>query len=589
VACVLGGCSLDALELAGPTDQRVLIERAPTAPPRSDGRPRLLVLALDGVDRALLYDLLRAGALPELEALLGGRDGTAFPHAVLADGLLATLPASTVPAWVTAFTGLPPAVHGIPGNEFFIRERRELAVPVTGAVEDGTGTVRCYTDEYLAGYRSAASVYERMRLCDPHVLIWSAMQHFHPGADRLLLTDRSIVVEALRATVEDLVEKNLGDEDARAFFEAVDDEIVDQVIEALDEDGPPPDVLTVYLSGADMFAHVAKAGPDRARRAYLTEVLDPLFGDLHRALAAHGALADRWIVVTADHGHTEVLDDDAHSLATGDDDEPDAVLRAAGFRVRPFEIEVPAGADFQAVLGYQGAMAYVYVADRSTCPAPGTACDWTRPPRFVEDVLPVADAFFTSDRDGRPVPALAGTLDLVLTRRPVPVAEVDLPFEVYVGGGRLVPVEAWLRAHPHPAYVALPERLRDLAVGPVGERAGDVVLIARNADATDPAGRWYFSSPVRSHHGSPSRRDGEVPLVVAHPSYAAADVAALVDRVLGPSPTQQRVTDVLLALRYADSTGTACLARTPPPGTARVHTTPRPERPPAVRSRRRPD
>ncbi len=108
------------------------------------------------------------------------------------------------------------------------------------------------------------------------------------------------------------------------------------------------------------------------------------------------------------------------------------------------------------------------------------------PPRFHEDVLPVAEAFFRANRDGSYVPQLRGTLDLILTRRPAPPAEDDAPFEVYVGGGRLVPVEAFLEAHPWPTYVELASRLRDLAAGPHGERAGDVVLLANNGNRSRP-------------------------------------------------------------------------------------------------------
>jgi hypothetical protein len=46
--------------------------------------------------------------------------------------------------------------------------------------------------------------------------------------------------------------------------------------------------------------------------------------------------------------------------------------------------------DYQTTVAYQGAFAYVYLADRSTCPREGDRCDWSRPPRLEEDVLPVA-------------------------------------------------------------------------------------------------------------------------------------------------------------------------------------------------------
>ena len=92
-------------------------------------------------------------------------------------------------------------------------------------------------------------------------------------------------------------------------------------------------------------------------------------------------------------------------------------------------------------------------------------------------------------------------------------------------------------------------RLRDLAVGKHGERAGDVLLIAHNGDRDDVKQRYYFADLYRSWHGSPSRQDSEVPFIVAHPRYTASALAARLDGHLASAPYQQKVTDILLDLR----------------------------------------
>lgn len=97
-----------------------------------------------------------------------------------------------------------------------------------------------------------------------------------------------------------------------------------------------------------------------------------MFGRLRQALEKSGFLEDSYIVVTSDHGLTDVRPDDRNSLGMERDDEPAALLRGAGFRPRPFQLEIRDDHDFNAVLAYQGGMAYVYVADRSTCREPGT-------------------------------------------------------------------------------------------------------------------------------------------------------------------------------------------------------------------------
>ena len=353
-------------EMLASGDQQRL-PAAASAVPASAGEPSLLLLALDGVDRALLYDMLRAGKLPALARLLHG-EGGAFPHAHFDDTLLSTLPSSTIAAWATVFTGEPPARHGVPGNEFFIRETRELAAPAPVSIADPSPVLAIYTDGYANALLRAPTIYQQLRARRPDASAWVSLSQFYAGASRLLLADRTVVADAFQGLLDGVVG------DGPGLYAELDEEVVDTLIEALREE-PPPHVITLYLTGTDHYAHVHEQGPDPARREYLSQVVDPLLDRLRNALEARDALEDRYVVVTSDHGHTAVVHDDRHALSTGESDDPPAVLRAAGFRVRPFELEVDEDSDFQAVIAYGGAMAYVYLADRSTCSEPGQPCD----------------------------------------------------------------------------------------------------------------------------------------------------------------------------------------------------------------------
>lgn len=142
---------------------------------------------------------------------------------------------------------------------------------------------------------------------------------------------------------------------------------------------------------------------------------------------------------------------------------------------------------------------------------------------------------------------------MVLTRQPRPAAEDDLPFEVYVGDGRTVPVGDYLVDHPRPDYVSLEARLHDLAVGRYGDRAGDILLIPRNGSGQAVDDRYYFGAPYSSWHGGPARDDSELPLIVAHPDYDSGTLRETVERVLGERGAQQRFTDLLLELRYGSA------------------------------------
>ncbi len=535
------------IELATTGDHRALRGRPAGARPSSPDKPPILYLALDGVGRDTLYALLREGKMPGLAKLLGGDHGT-FPHAHFSERMLSTLPSSTMAAWVTTMSGKPPSEHGVTGNEYFVREDRLFACPAPVSFSSVAPTIAIYTESYLDNLSSVPTVYERMREKDPDLLVWVVMHEIYRGADKLLLARKTVLASAFESAVEKAVEKHLADKESMRVYKELDEGAIETVIADLRKKEVMPDVLTVYLSGTDLYAHVAEEGPDQARRTYLEKIVDPLYGRLAAALEEREALAGRWVVVGADHGHTGVMHDDTHALSK-DNEDSRALLSRAGFRVRPFKEKVPENDPFSAVLAYGGAMAYVYLADRSGCADDKDVCDWKKPPRYEEDVLAVAEAFHHNDQHGDVVARMQGALDMILVRRPRPYAEVDLPFEVYLGGGKTMAVDAWLKENPHPTYVAVGARLRDLAAGVHGERAGDLLLLAHNGDRDAPDGRYYFAGLYHSWHGSPSKGDSELPFIVASSEYASAAIGAWVERVLGDRPFQQKTTDVLLGLR----------------------------------------
>lgn len=553
--CGLFRQSKELAEVVIEGESRTLREEEAPRTALTERRPKLLVIALDGIDRDLLYGMLGNGELPGLARFLGPSAGGRFRSAHLDETVLSVLPSSTMPAWTSLFTGVPPAVHGVTGNEFFVRERRAMAAPVPVSFSDPTPVLQSYSDDYADDLVRVPTIYQQIRARDPGVKIWVSMSHFHQGADKLLLAKRTVAASAFKMFLSRLV-KGEDDDSRMKVYGTLDGEVIDTIddqLEELDRGQPPPDVLTVYLVGGDLFAHQAEMGPDLARRRYLRDVLDDKLAALHRALADAGALRDRYVVVVSDHGHTDVVHDDRHALGSGGRGEPPEVLRRAGFRVRPLEWKVADDADYQAVLAYGGATAFVYLADRSICAREGQACDFRVPPRFEEDVLPVADAFFRSSRDGSPVPEMKGTIDLVLTRRPVRPSAEERPFQVYVGDGRLVSVADHLAAHRRRGYVEVEERLRELAAGPLGERAGDILLVSRDGAEPRVADRFYFSGTYHSWHGSPSRKDSEVPFILAHPDRTSAQLAAIARRVLGRSPRLHDVGRLLVALRLEEA------------------------------------
>lgn len=525
----------DIAEIVGEGGVRVL--REPMRPAR--GAPRVLVIALDGVGDDELRRAIAGGAMPRVAALLGpASDGRTWARGWAAPGVLSILPSTTYAAWASVFTGEPASRTGVPGNEWFVREEMRFYAPAPVSVHEAEHAVRSFSDGLMGQVLRAPTVYERAG-----VRSYVALQAFHRGADLLVVplpsTYGSMAVAAAQGVVD-------GETASQEVYEELDERGGEALHEAIDREGVA-DLQVVYFPGVDLYTHVAP-DPIADQLRYLGQVIDPAIGEVLDAYADAGALEDTWIVLVADHGHTPVIPDDRHALGTDTVRDPPAVLRHAGFRLRPFVLEPPEDQqDYQAALAYQGAFAYVYLADRSTCVRPGERCDWTRAPRLAEDVLPVARAFHEAGRTGAGVPELRGAIDLVFARPPRAPGEDALPFQVW-DGTRLVPVGEYLAANPRPELLDLERRLEGLAAGPYGHRAGDVLLLSRTGIEIPLEERFYFSSKYHSWHGSPTRQDSEIPLLVIHPGRSGAEIRARVRGAVGPEPDQLSVTPLILDL-----------------------------------------
>jgi hypothetical protein len=502
------------------------------------GRQRVLIFALDGVNRDILYGLIREGRMPIVAGLLGAeRGGGLYDHAYAAPDLLSILPSTTIPAWTSVFTGEPPARTGVPGNEWFAREEATFYAPVPVSISTRTQAVELYTDRLLSRLIRVPTLYEQLGGLREYV---SASPVFR-GADLLSIPDLGSFGDLFGAMVGEGIAGDV-QESARVARES-DESSTGSLVISLRKHGVP-DVQTVYFNGIDLLTHHAER-PLEAQRRYLETVTDSMVGKVLDAYREAGALAGTSVVFIADHGHTPVLPDDRHSLGAEGEDEPVEVLRRAGFRTRPFQL-TPDRDDYQAALADQGFLGYLYLADRSSCPAEGDRCDWSRPPRLEEDVMPVVRAFHAASERGEGVPALKGSLDLIFVRVP-PGAGAPAAVRIF-DGERLVPVADYLRRHPRPDLLRLEERITDLMIGPQGAHAGDVVLLAR-AGMQRPIGeRFYFSPPENSEHGSPSDQDSRIPLLVANPGLDGAAIRARVRAALGEAPSQLDFVKVVKAL-----------------------------------------
>lgn len=320
-----------------------------------------------------------------------------------------------------------------------------------------------------------------------------------------------------------------------------------RLTEAIDEQGVP-DLQVVYFPGIDIFTHVAK-DPLEAQVRYLESITDKGVGMVLESYQKKGALAGTYVIFISDHAQIPTLNDKHHKLGTDDEDSPFGLVAKSGFRVRrPLLTLGNLDKDYQAVLAYQGFMAYVYLADRSSCPNEHDPCDWKKPPRFKEDVMPVVTAFYEANRTGSPIPQLKGTIDLIFAREPVFGDLNAKPYEIF-DGQKLVPVRDYLRAHPRPDLVRLEERMNGLSAGPYGNRAGDILLLARACTNSPIEDRYFFSAVSHyTWHGSACETDSHIPLILAQAGGSGERLRATMRKISGDSPSEMALTPLVRAL-----------------------------------------
>jgi hypothetical protein len=461
---------------------------------------RLVVINLDGLRRDVFRDTLAAGALPNVERIVGGRAGDKACHV----DALSTAPSITFAAQASIFTGQHPGAHGIAGNESFDRlgrisdgRPRHLGFDVgyTLAVDDA---VRVFTDGLASQYLSAgtSTLYETL---SAHGLTSTVVYHMYArGADTWIPPG---VVDIARFTK--------GKGELGLEMGEYDSGMLDHLVRHLDA-GDRPDVLTVYFMGLDHHSHVH--GPD-SQPAYLRDVIDPQIGRLLSVLKRRRMLRNTLFVLVSDHGQIEVAPDDRHSMRLGFpfDRELGHIFEALGLDVHDFPGEDPA---CDAVMGLNGGLAHVYLQHR--------VGRWADPPRYAEDVLPVAEAFRQMNETGKYEDELQDSLELILARD----AEHEGwqgEYRAYVGNGQTQSLHAHLAAHPELDYADAVNRIR-LATSAA---TGDLILAANGR-----AGH-YFGAPLRGVHGGLYPGESEVVLSVAYPGGSPDAIAWLRETVAG--------------------------------------------------------
>jgi Type I phosphodiesterase / nucleotide pyrophosphatase len=502
--------------------------------------PYVIVFGFDGAGYDQLNEAIQSGKAPNLQAMLGKHiDDGVYEHAYSAPNAITILPSTTVAAWSSIFTGATPAYTGVTGNEWFVRQEMRFYAPAPVSVSETDDTDAAVTDDLVGKALMTPTLFRQAGVKSA-----VSLNYVYKSADYYTTVDPSTMVSIMG----DFVKGAVGiEDDKKNIYVKLDQNSVPKMLDSIEAHGMPK-LQVVYFPGIDLYTHVAVNDPLKTEVGYLERITDPLVGQVLDAYKSYGILDETYVVIIADHGHTPVLRDPQHALGADPDTGPAAVVKAAGFRPRKFQLKPAADEqDFQSVFAYQGAISYLYLADRSTCPNPGQTCDWKKPPRFKEDVMPVVRALYKENQTGDVTPRLKGTIDLIFARRPVQPGTDTLPFEIF-DGKRLVKISDYLDDHPRPDLIDLDRRMRWLSAGPYGDRAGDILLLTKTGLDRPIERRFYFSGPYNSWHGSASWQDSHIPLIVACPSLSGADLKLFVEGIAGDNPSELDLTPIVRAL-----------------------------------------
>jgi len=452
---------------------------------------KMVFLDIDGM-RPEVLDELAADSSTSMARI--ARGGLRVERAVT------VFPAVTLSCQASMFTGTYPATHGVVGNSWF---ERGVSPPVyrrytdakTAAGNYGFGLFGWPTIilpqrpqlQYANNDMNPEirTVYEMMK--DRGMSSWQLFNQYSRGVDKWMKPTRpEMIIFAL--CHEELVHNARWD---RATF--------GHMLKEMHRADDLPDLLVFYLSGLDNNSH--ECGPD-TQLDYFRTVVDPLMGNFLAELERRRPLEDYYFVITSDHGQAAVTREKEYIITLEMLGEILAETPGGGYRTFDKKLVRP---EDTAVVCTEAGTAQVHLIDRANG-------DWTRPPRFEEDLLPAAQMF-----EKHRVGGGLGFVDVIMVRR-----EFGADYEVFLDG-ELIPIEKYFDGKDG-EYPDAVRRLRGINCS----RSGDLVVLADYS-----TGKYYGDKVKAGEHGNLNSADSLIPLVITGPGVQEKTIAraSLVDVV----------------------------------------------------------
>ena len=428
------------------------------------------------------------------------------PH-IQFDNAYTVFPSVTFVANASLVTGLYPDGHGIPGNTWYDRNsgkhRYYTDLTVYGlfddiykvyseeelAVKDLEDDVKTIYD-YLIEYEKSSTVHFHMfgRKKKDNSALWN---WYKPNSWDLLLyvTGKA---EALLGNVEKF----------KMFMERYDENAMFDAATEIEESGTLPNLLTLYFAGNDSVSHEMGV---KNQTNYLTEVIDPLLCKFVNGTKECGDMLRRSEYDLSSNQIREYSMDFAglKNIRNGGMSLYDRTVFIILSDHGQSDVKKAGSKDYlDSFLAKNGGMAQIYVQNREWID------DWEKPPRFLEDVVPIAETYWKNRNKWK--------IKDVLVRNSEQSQEWGSKYLLYKGGGRTYPLDY---------SQELLERINRLS----SKRSGDIVIISRP--------KYSFGSD-KADHGSIFEEDSHVPLIFSgKPLGNAMKTDDSIQNIINVAPT----------------------------------------------------
>lgn len=455
-------------------------------------KKRLVFIDIDGINPQVLYDMLDEP---------GSNLGRIAGRGARVERAVTVFPAVTLCCQASMFTGTWPGTHGILGNSWWDRFSNpprfryytdaRTAMGNYGYAMFGWPTLLLprkpglqFANDDLS--KSVETIYEMA-----HRKGLRSMQVFNQysrGVDNWVVPSRTAMILFALAH-EELLHNRHWD---KATFA--------HLFRAMRKGGELPDLIAFYISGHDNNSHEHGAH-DQAQ--YFKNFVDPLFGRFITEFEKHAPLEDLYFLITSDHGQANTIKDQEHVVDHALLGQILGAVGGGGFQLAARKKVLPTDT---AIGNMEAGATQFHLINRETF-------NWADPPRFEQDIMPVAEAFSHYGKSGGRPPFV----DLLLVR-PAP----DQGYMVFENGA-LTDLETYF-ADKDEIYPDAVRRVRGLEC----KRSGDIIVILDYSQ-----GYYFGDKPKAGEHGNLCAADALIPFVVSGPGIADQTIpfASLIDAV----------------------------------------------------------